>query len=137
MKNLIQILSLALLYLPFNSHAEWREVGAVKDVSLYLDPSKIASPDSISKRVVLLLSYNSKQQVDKGSPYFSVLSQLETDCQKMTYKIVTNVYYSAQMGRGNIVDTSNIPPQEQEIRSPVKDSVLGDVIAYVCSKNMH
>ena len=104
LRKISLILFLLILCSPINSRAEWIKVGATKDVTLYLDPSKTASPDSVTKRAAVLLSYTSKQQVDKSSPYFSVLSQLETDCQKMTYKIVTNIYYSAQMGKGSIVD---------------------------------
>jgi hypothetical protein len=120
--------------LPAYAHAEWIKVGTANSVSLYLDPTKTASVDTIVKRGVILLSFEGKQQVGKDSPYLSVVSRIEVDCRQMSYKTVANFYYAQQMGRGEVVGASNIPPQEQEVGRPAPNSALDEILAQICSK---
>lgn len=52
----------------------------------------------------------------------------------MSYKTIANFYYAGQMGKGEVVGTGNIPPQEQEIGRPAPNSVLDEVLSQICSR---
>jgi hypothetical protein len=134
MSKFSSIILLLLGLLPALVHAEWIKVGTANNVSLYLDPSKTAIVDGTTKRGVILLSFNGKQQVDKGSAYLSVVSRIEADCRQMSYKTISNFYYAGQMGQGEAVGASNIPPPEQEVGRPAPNSVLDEVLTQICSR---
>ena len=134
MKKLISILLFATSILPIHAFADWVQLGEGKGTTLYLDPAKTAPIDSITKRAVILLSYQDKQQVGKGNPYTSVVSRIEVDCRQMRYKAVANYYYVEAMGKGDLSSTSNIPLHEQEWQYPAPNSAMDEAISQACSK---
>jgi hypothetical protein len=135
MNKFSSIIFLLLGFLPVVAYADWIKVGTTNAVSLYFDPSKTAVVDAAIKKGVILLSFEGKQQVGKDSPYLSAVSRIEVDCRQMSYKTVSNFYYAGQMSKGELVGTSNIPPQEQEVGHPAPNSVLDEVLTQICSPN--
>lgn len=116
------------------AYADWIELGGGKGSYLYLDHTKTASIDSTSKRAVILLSYDSKQQPPKGTPYQSSVSRIEADCRNLKFRFVANFYYSEQMGKGDLTLSSTIPPHEQEWIYPAPNSAIETALNQICSK---
>ena len=119
---------------PMLAHADWIQVGLGKGTSLYLETTKTAPIDSSSKRAVTLLSFESKQQVANRNPYFSAISRIEADCRNLRYRTVAMFYYSEPMGKGDLVDTDNIPLHQQEWKYPAPNSAMDEAINEVCKK---
>ena len=114
MKKISLVLLCLLSALPILAHANWTEMGVSNGKSLYIDQTKTASIDGATKRAVILLSFDDPQPVPNGMPYQSTVSRIEADCRSFRLKFVANFYYSESMGKGSIVLSSNIPPQNQE-----------------------
>ena len=134
MKKINLLLLFLMSVTPILAHADWIKVGLGNDTSLYLESTKTAPIDSISKRAVTLLSFESKQQVANRNPYYSVVSRIEADCRNLRYRTVAMFYYSEPMGKGDLVDTDNIPLHEQEWKYPAPNSAMDEAINEVCKK---
>lgn len=134
MKKIGLLILFLLGVLPLVAHADWIELGGGKGSALYLDPTKTASIDSSSKRAVILLSYEDRQQFPNGKPYQSAVSRIEADCRAFKFKFVANFYYSEQMGKGELTLSSNIPLHEQEWKYPAPNSAMETALNQICSK---
>ena len=55
----------------------------------------------------------------------------KNDCQMKRYKILSDYYYSNQMGNGEIVFQSNVPDTEWTYEIP--DSIGSGLLNYVCA----
>jgi hypothetical protein len=134
MKKISLVTSLLLCTLPIVAHADWIKLGGGKGSFLYLDPTKTASIDSITKRAVILLSYEDKQQVPNREPYQSSVNRIETECRAYKFRFVANFYYSEEMGKGDLTFSSNIPLHEQEWIYPAPNSAIESALNQICSK---
>ncbi len=98
--------------------AEWTEVGSNVNATIYPDLSTIRK----SGNKVKMWSLNDFKvvQIDKndGMRYLSLAAQNEYDCKEETRRLLALIFYSKNMGQGDVVYTSGAMHEEPDPIAP-------------------
>jgi len=88
--------------------AQWVQIKEGTNTTGYYDPNRIESYDGIYQSIWLLLDYKTTQQ-NKAimKPYRSQTDRFIVDCSKKEIRIISGFWYSGNMGRGGVVDSSD------------------------------
>ena len=96
--------------------AEWTEVGGSDINTTYADLSTIRkSGDKVM--MWALLDYKVVQMVD-GTRFLSMTNQFEYDCKEETSRLSALIWYSKNMGAGEVVYNSGVVHREPQPISP-------------------
>ena len=99
-----------------NVMAEWTEVGGSDINTTYADLSTIRkSGDKVM--MWALLDYKVVQMVD-GTRFLSMTNQFEYDCKEETSRLSAIIWYSKNMGAGDVVYSSGNVHDEFQPISP-------------------
>ena len=88
------------------AYAEWMSLGASDSgTTVYADPATIRPEGDLVKMSVL---FDFKKIQTKGDvSYLSAKAQMEYDCAEVRFEGLTVLYFSGNMGNGNVLDRSS------------------------------
>jgi hypothetical protein len=127
MKKLLLLLMLAAV--SNSAMAEWVAIGTGDGFILYANPETIRKSGNKVK-MWSLTDYNSVREVG-SEKFLSDKSQGEYDCKKEQAKNLYSSWHSENMGKGNVVSTTNKPREW----FPVAPDSIGEVsLKFACGK---
>ena len=104
MKRLLLITLLVLSSGP--AYAEWMSLGASDSgTTVYADPATMRREGDLVKMLVLF-DFKTKQTKADVS-YLSAKAQMEYDCAEQRFEGLAVMYFSGNMGSGNLLDRSS------------------------------
>ena len=115
-----------------NVLAEWTRLGSADNVTIYADLSTIRKSGDKVKMWHLMDEEVVKIDKNDGTRYLSQASQNEYDCKEETARRWALVWYSRNMGHGEVVYTSGA--MHEEPRPVPPDSVLEALFKLACAK---
>ena len=126
-----QILCLALCGLSCWVHAEWDvPIAATTEANYYADPETKRS--SVVPSVWVLADYHRPQhRADHDPIYLSVKVLNEADCMAGNLRMVSSIYYSLAMGKGDALSFST---HTSEWDRPAPRSPSASILEYLCPK---
>jgi hypothetical protein len=104
MKRLLLITLLVLSGVP--AYAEWMSLGeSDSGTTVYADPATMRREGDLVKMSVL---FDFKTiQTKAGVSYLSAKAQMEYDCAEQRFEGLAVLYFSGNMGNGNLLDRSS------------------------------
>ncbi|CAM8619329.1 hypothetical protein MCEMAEM21_01001 [Oxalobacteraceae bacterium] len=126
-----QILCLALYGVCCLAHAEWDvPIAATTEANYYADPETKRS--SVVPSVWILTDYHRPQPRDGHDPgYLSAKVLNEADCVAGNLRMVSYIYYSLAMGKGDALSFSTLT---SEWSRPLPRSPSASIYEYLCPK---
>jgi hypothetical protein len=102
-----RLLLIALLVVNSGSaYAEWMSLGASESgTTVYADTATIRREGDLVKMLVLF-DFKTRQTKAEVS-YLSAKAQMEYDCAEQRFEGLTVLYFSGNMGNGNLLDRSS------------------------------
>ena len=115
MKNLLVILTILISTLSFtsNSFAEWTYIGESKDVRIYIDFERIRKKND---KIFWWGLTDYKKRTPSGD--LSAVVLREGNCLTFQYKILSDMYFSRPMGKGEMTGGSDIPDKNWKYAKP-------------------
>jgi hypothetical protein len=110
--------------------AEWTEIKGNNQVRLYIDFATIHIKGTRVK-VWGLLDYTTIH-TDKELSYLSTKGQYEYDCSQEQSAGRAFVFYSGNMGEGEVVSSNDNP--DQRFKPVVPDTIGDDLLKAVCGR---
>jgi hypothetical protein len=108
MQTMNRLLMLIVLLLSATSaRAEWTQVSESDDLTFYVDFSTIRRSGNLVK-VWQMVDFKTAQSA-LGRTFLSSKSQGQFDCQEEQYRIVAVLFYSKNMGAGEVVHSASDP----------------------------
>ena len=107
MKPTIIATLLVLTFVSSHATAGWEKVVSGKSDTVYADPSSIRKESDNKVKMWHMLDYNSPQQFGKLNSVMSMKRQTEFDCKKPQYRFLYLLYYSKNMGEGDVIGTES------------------------------
>lgn len=126
MKKLIVLL---LLVPALAQAAKWTKLATAGGTESYLDTSSIIKNDQGSK-AWSLISYAKPQATPDGQPYLSMKILQLYSCPERTTTLLTQVYYSEAMGKGDMVRSFKYEKFEAE--DVIPDSAADGALQIIC-----
>jgi hypothetical protein len=98
------ILMMLLVVVSSSAEAGWVEVGGTDDgVTIYADPATIRKAGNRVK-MWIMSDFQTEQAVPSGGkPYMSQKGQNEYDCKEEQTRLIAFLWYSGNMGGGDMV----------------------------------
>jgi hypothetical protein len=126
-----QIVCLALCGVSCLSYAEWDvPIAATTEANYYADPETKRS--SVVPSVWILADYHRPQHRGDHDPnYLSAKVLNEADCLAGNLRMVSSIYYSLAMGKGDALSFSTLT---SEWGRPAPSSPSASVLEYLCPK---
>lgn len=112
-----------------NKQLEWTRASKNNDLIAYVDYNSIKK-DGNKIKMKSMYSYNTIQK-DTNYRWFSVVMNNEYDSVKRTYRELSKVWHTENMGRGNIVYSSNKIKEPLETTPRTFDEIFFNI---ACSK---
>ncbi len=126
MKKLIVLL---LLVPALAQAAKWTKLGSNGGADSYLDKTSMIKADKGTK-AWSLISYASAQSTPDGLPYLSMKVLQQYSCAERTTTLLTQVYYSEAMGKGEMVRSFKYEKFEAE--DVIPDSPADGALQIIC-----
>ncbi len=98
---------LVMMLLNLNASAEWLLRGSDDSHSEYIDYSTVRKYSNKAKHWIMV-DYAAPQRLVNDS-YLSVKYQYEYDCKNESIRVLSFVFYSDNMGQGQVVVTDSTP----------------------------
>jgi len=125
-------LLLATLLLPLMAHAaDWASVGTAAGSKSYIDKASVMRSGS-GYKVWSLESFTGEQSTQDGQPYTSVKALQVYACGARTVTLLSQVYYSEAMGKGQVVQ--NIKFEKFSPEDIIPDSSQEMALQSVCKR---
>jgi hypothetical protein len=126
-----QTLCLALCGISVWAHADWDvPIAATTEANYYADPETKRS--SVVPSVWILADYHRPQhRADHDPNYLSVKVLNEADCVAGNLRMVSSIYYSLAMGKGDALSFSTLT---SEWGRPAPRSPSASIYEYLCPK---
>ena len=114
------------------ANAEWKLFGGSDTYDTYIDYSRIRT-EGRYKSTWSLSDYKSPNTFT-GKQYKSMVFKVLIDCQSSRNHVVDVYFYSEQMGKGEIIYSTNNQIKESGWKSPPPNSIGDDLIKTVCKR---
>ena len=110
------------------AHAEWMSLGASDSgTTVYADSATIRREGDVVKMLVLFDFMTKQTKADVS--YLSAKAQMEYDCAEQRYEGHTALYFSGNMGNGQLLDRSSAKASGYELRQVVLTTICGNLRA--------
>jgi hypothetical protein len=126
MKKLLVLLLLVPL---LAQAAKWTKLGTAGGVESFLDKTSIIKNERGTK-AWSLLSYATPQATPDGLPYLSMKVLQLYSCAERTTTLLTQVYYSEAMGKGDMVRSFKY--EKFEADDVIPDSAADGALQIIC-----
>jgi hypothetical protein len=100
---------LALVTMSGNVIAEWEMVGGENGTARYFADPTTTRKKAVKAKMWTLFALPTPEVLGNRKPFLSVMSQHEFDCNEEQVRILYMTFHSADMGRGEIVETIESP----------------------------
>jgi len=124
------ILMMLLAVVSASAAAEWLGLGVRETTTTYYDFSTIRRADDIAK-VWKLIDYTTPPVQSFTKPYKSHKEQAEFDCEKRKMRHIALIFYSGNMGEGDVLYSEDIPGSWN---SPPAKSIDEFLMKIACGK---
>jgi len=124
------ILMILLAVVSSSAIAEWIEIGATDNSTLYFDSNTIRKSGNKVK-MWSLSDFNSVEEVS-GDKFLSEMHQDEYDCKEEQTRLLYLTWHSENMGGGNVVYVENEPDKNW---SPIPPESANEILwKFACGK---
>ena len=118
------------IFISFNSYGEWTQITEDENhVDFYY-----VDKESIIKNAGYVYYWelaDFDKSLSKEVIVMSAMAYKQVDCQMNRYNILSDYYYSNQMGNGELVHQSDVPDTEWTYVLP--DSIVSELHNYICA----
>lgn len=117
------IFAMALAAISSHAAAEWQQIEATPDVTIYIDPTTVKKSGN-NASLWILLDYQKPQMDKTGKKVLSDKVQYQYDCKKKQYQVPSTSAHSGNMGGGEIININPDPPKMTPINEGSLDETL-------------
>ena len=130
MKKLLFVL--LALTISQSAMAQWVELGGDPSVRGYYDPSRIEPYSGLYQSIWTLQDLATTQSTkDTKKPFRSIVLRWNVDCSKKEIRVIGGFFYSENMGKGELVDSSS---RQGSFESAPPNSYQESLVNLACKK---